>query len=69
VTLLANSVVGRDQIRLALGLGVMATVVLIVVAAWLLSDLWSATAPKPITDDFLKLLEDSFARDWRKPRT
>lgn len=42
---------------------------LIVVAAWLLSDLWSATAPKPITDDFLKLLEDSFARDWRKPRT
>ncbi len=42
---------------------------LIVVAVWLLSDLWSATAPKPITDDFLKLLEDSFARDWRKPRT
>jgi hypothetical protein len=31
--------------------------------------LWSATAPKPITDDFLKLLEDSFARDWRRPRT
>ncbi len=24
---------------------------------------------KPITDDFLKLLEDSFARDWRKPLT
>jgi len=42
---------------------------LIVVAAWLVYDLWSAAAPRPITDDFLKLLEDSFARDWRKPRT
>src|SRR5438874_12470979 len=31
VTLLANSVVGRDQIRLALGLGVMATVVVMTV--------------------------------------
>jgi len=44
-------------------------VLLIAVAASLVWDLWSATAPKPITDDFLKLLEDSFARDWRKPRT
>jgi hypothetical protein len=42
---------------------------LISVAAWLLWELWSAAAPKPITDDFLKLLDDSFARDWRKPRT
>ena len=42
---------------------------LIAVAAWLVWDLWSAAAPKTITDDFLKLLEDSFARDWRKPRT
>lgn len=42
---------------------------LIGVAAALVWDLWSATAPKPITDDFLKLLEDSFARDWRRPRT
>jgi hypothetical protein len=42
---------------------------LMAVAAWLVWDLWSAAAPKPITDDFLKLLEDSFARDWRKPRT
>jgi hypothetical protein len=32
-------------------------------------NLRSAAAPKPITDDFLKLLEDSFARDWRRPRT
>ena len=44
-------------------------VLLLGVAVWLVWDLWSATAPKPITDDFLKLLDDSFARDWRKPRT
>ena len=42
---------------------------LMAVAAWLVWDLWSAAAPKPVTDDFLKLLEDSFARDWRRPRT
>ena len=42
---------------------------LMAVAAWLVGDLGSAAAPKPVTDDFLKLLEDSFARDWRKPRT
>lgn len=40
-----------------------------IVATWLLWELWSATAPKPITDDFLKLLNDSFARNWRDPRT
>ena len=42
---------------------------LLAVAAWLLWELWSAVAPKPITDDFLKLLDDSFGRDWRSPRT
>src|SRR5207245_6547332 len=42
---------------------------LIATAAWLLWELWSAVAPKPITDDFLKLLDDSFGRDWRNPRT
>ena len=42
---------------------------LVGVAAWLLWELWSAAAPKPITDDFLKLLDDSFGRDWRRPRT
>lgn len=42
---------------------------LVAVAAWLLWELWSAVAPKPITDDFLKLLDDSFGRDWRSPRT
>ena len=44
-------------------------VLLIGVAFWLMWELWSAVAPKPITDDFLKLLDDSFARNWRKPRT
>ena len=42
---------------------------LVAVAAWLLWELWSAVAPKPITDDFLKLLDESFGRDWRSPRT
>jgi len=42
---------------------------LVAVAAWLLWELWGAVAPNPITDDFLKLLDDSFGRDWRKPRT
>jgi hypothetical protein len=42
---------------------------LVALAAWLLWELWSAVAPKPITDDFLKLLDDSFGRDWRNPRT
>ena len=42
---------------------------LVAVAAWLVWDLWSAAAPSPIADDFLRLLEDSFARDWRKPGT
>ena len=42
---------------------------LIVVALWLLWELWMATAPKPITDEFLKMLDESFGRDWRRPRT
>jgi hypothetical protein len=42
---------------------------LVAVGAWLLWELWSAVAPKPITDDFLKLLDDSFGRNWRRPRT
>ena len=44
-------------------------VMLIVAAAWLLWELWSAVEPKPITDDFLRLLNDSFGRDWRNPLT
>ena len=41
----------------------------LVAATWFIWELWSAVAPKPITDDFLKLLNDSFARNWRDPRT
>ena len=44
-------------------------VTLMVVAAWLLWELWGAMEPKPITDDFLKLLDDSFGRDWKNPLT
>ena len=42
---------------------------LIVFAAWLMWELWSAVAPKPITDEFLKLLDDTFGRNWRSVRT
>jgi hypothetical protein len=48
---------------------VLAGVLMFVLAAWLLWELWIAAAPKPITDDFLKLLHDSFSRSWRDPRT
>ena len=36
-------------------------------AVWLLWELWIAVEPKPLTDDFLRLLNDSFGRDWRNP--
>ena len=42
---------------------------LLLLAAWLLWELWSAVEPKPITDDFLRLLNDSFGRNWRNPLT
>jgi len=42
---------------------------LVAVAAVLLWQLWAAAAPKPIVDEFLQLLDDSFGRDWRRPRT
>jgi len=50
-------------------LNIWCGVLMMTVAAWMVWELWSAVAPKPITDDFLKLLDDSFGRDWRKPRT
>jgi hypothetical protein len=50
-------------------LNVWCGLLLLAGAAWLVCVLWSAVAPKPITDEFLKLLDDSFARDWRKPST
>ena len=42
---------------------------LVALAVWLLWVLWEAAAPKPITDEFLKLLDDSFGRNWRRPST
>ena len=42
-------------------------VMLLGVAAWLLWELWNAVESKPVTDDFLRLLHDSFGRDWRNP--
>jgi hypothetical protein len=42
---------------------------LVAVAAVLLWELWAAVAPTPITDEFLKLLDDSFGHNWRRPRT
>jgi hypothetical protein len=41
----------------------------IALAVWLMWELWSAITPKPITDDFLQLLDDSFGRSWRRPRS
>src|SRR5262249_17864262 len=54
---------------LNVALNVWCGVLLISIATWLVWELWNAVAPKPITDDFLKMLDDSFGRDWRKPRT
>jgi hypothetical protein len=42
-------------------------VMMLGVALWFLWELWLAVEPKPITDDFLRLLNDSFGRDWRNP--
>lgn len=59
----------RSIVTLNAALDTWCGLLLIAVAGWLAWDLWSAAAPRRITDDFLKLLEDSFARDWRRPRT
>ena len=40
---------------------------LIAAAFWFVWELWLAVEPKPITDDFLRLLNDSFGRSWRNP--
>lgn len=48
---------------------VLCGLLMFVLATWFLWELWTAAAPRPITDDFLKLLHDSFARKWRDPRT
>ena len=54
---------------LSVALNLWCSLLLLAVTVWLLWELWSAVAPQPITDDFLKLLDDSFGRDWRRPRT
>jgi hypothetical protein len=41
--------------------------VLVGFAVWMLWELWSAVEPKPITDDFLRLLNESFGLEWRNP--
>jgi len=64
----ASRVVVRTGALYAL-FSVLAGALMFVLAAWFLWELWGAAAPKPITDDFLKLLHDSFARKWRDPRT
>jgi hypothetical protein len=43
--------------------------VMLAVASWMAWALWNAAEPKPITDDFLRLLNDSFGRNWRNPLT
>jgi len=40
---------------------------LVGVAIWFLWELWLAVEPRPITDDFLRLLNESFGRSWRNP--
>jgi hypothetical protein len=45
----------------------LVSLTLIGAAVWMLWELWSAVEPKPITDDFLRLLNDSFGRSWRNP--
>ena len=47
----------------------MVGLVLLVVAAWLLWELWLAVKPRPIADEFLKLLHHSFGHDWGNPLT
>ena len=54
---------------LNVGFNAWVGILLLIVAAWLVWELWTAVAPKPVTDEFLKLLDDSFGSDWRRLRT
>ena len=47
----------------------LAGFMMIAVAAWVLWTLWNLAEPRPIADDFLRLLNDSFGRNWRNPFT
>lgn len=42
---------------------------MLAVAVWMVWSLWNVAEPAPITDDFLRLLNDSFGYDWRNPLT
>jgi hypothetical protein len=42
---------------------------MLAVATWMVWSLWNIAEPAPITDDFLRLLNDSFGYSWRNPRT
>jgi hypothetical protein len=66
VTLPCERIVYRGGV-LNLAFTSLCGLMLIGVATWFLWELWSAVEPKPITDDFLKLLNDSFGQDWRNP--
>jgi hypothetical protein len=68
VTLPCERIVYRGGV-LNLAFTALFGVMLIGAAGWFVWELWSAVEPKPITDDFLKLLNDSFGRDWRNPLT
>jgi hypothetical protein len=54
---------------LYMGFTALCGVMLVGASLWFLWELWTAVEPKPVTDDFLKLLNDSFGRDWRNPFT
>src|SRR5262245_48442782 len=68
VTLPCERIVYRGGLLYA-AFTVLSGVMLIGAAAWFVWELWNAVEPKPITDDFLELLNDSFGRDWRNPLT
>lgn len=68
VTLPCERLVYRGGVLNA-AFSVLCGLTMIVVTTWFLWELWTAVAPKPITDDFLKMLDDSFARNWRNPLT
>ena len=66
ITLLTIS---PDRGVLIVAFSVAGGVMLLALAVWVLWSLWSAAAPAPIADDFLRLLKESFGYDWRDPMT
>ena len=66
ITLIASS--SERLVPLSAAFSALAGVTMLIGAAWVLWLLWDAAEPAPIADDFLRLLKDSFRRDWRDPR-